>query len=313
MVIWGIGPLKREGTDWAESESNLDMKPIRFEEVQHEMNRRQFAEKYTKVVEKFWIKKEHAQNPVVVADALLRRFPNGVVRGFTALIVRGYSLLDEPRVAKVSIAKKNSSLTVHHGQIFQDKLPEVHVVKGRRCVSVAQALLDEFPAMVLEQQVALVDHLVRQNEDLYKQLQQVKALKEVMRMVNPMAESRPESMLRVRLRREGIWGFEPQIPVECDGVTRFVDLGNPKLRIALEYQGAVHFEDAEKRSQDSRRVNELRAAGWVVIEVTWPDLADQARWGRLLTELRKQIGRAEKERKMRRTPIPMPPDPFRPY
>lgn len=277
------------------------------------MNRRQFSAKYTRVVGTFWIKKEYAENPVVVADALLRRFPNGVIRGFTALIVRGYSLLDELRTAEISVPRGASHVTVLLGKVVRHKMPEVHVVKGRRCVSVAQALLDEFPAMVLEQQVALVDHLVRQNEDLYKQLQQVKALKEVMRMVNPMAESRPESMLRVRLRREGIWGFEPQIPVECDGVTRFVDLGNPKLRIALEYQGAVHFEDAEKRSQDSRRVNELRAAGWVVIEVTWPDLADQARWGRLLTELRKQIGRAEEERKMRRTPIPMPPDPFRPY
>ncbi|AJE66450.1 hypothetical protein [Corynebacterium glutamicum] len=289
------------------------MKPIRFEDVQHEMNRRQFSAKYTRVVGTFWIKKEYAENPVVVADALLRRFPNGVIRGFTALIVRGYSLLDEPRTAEISVPRGASHVTVLLGKVVRHKMPEVHVVKGRCCVSVAQALLDEFPAMVLEQQVALVDHLVRQNEDLYKQLQQVKALKEMMRLVNPMAESRPESMLRVRLRREGIWGFEPQIPVECDGVTRFVDLGNPKLRIALEYQGAVHFEDAEKRSQDSRRVNELRAAGWVVIEVTWPDLADQARWGRLLTELRKQIGRAEEERKMRRTPIPMPPDPFRPY
>lgn len=289
------------------------MKPIRFEDVQHEMNRRQFSAKYTRVVGTFWIKKEYAENPVVVADALLRRFPNGVIRGFTALIVRGYSLLDELRTAEISVPRGASHVTVLLGKVVRHKMPEVHVVKGRRCVSVAQALLDEFPSMVLEQQVALVDHLVRQNEDLYKQLQQVKALKEVMRLVNPMAESRPESMLRVRLRREGIWGFEPQIPVECDGVTRFVDLGNPKLRIALEYQGAVHFEDAEKRSQDSRRVNELRAAGWVVIEVTWPDLADQARWGRLLTELRKQIGWAEGERKMRRTPIPMPPDPFRPY
>lgn len=251
------------------------MKPIRFEDVQHEMNRRQFSAKYTRVVGTFWIKKEYAENPVVVADALLRRFPNGVIRGFTALIVRGYSLLDEPRTAEISVPRGASHVTVLLGKVVRHKMPEVHVVKGRRCVSVAQALLDEFPAMVLEQQVALVDHLVRQNEDLYKQLQQVKALKEVMRLVNPMAESRPESMLRVRLRREGIWGFEPQIPVECDGVTRFVDLGNPKLRIALEYQGAVHFEDAEKRSQDSRRVNELRAAGWVVIEVTWPDLADQ--------------------------------------
>lgn len=201
---------------------------------------------------------------------------------------------------EISVVKKNSSLIVHCGNVILRKTPEVFLVKGRRCVSESRALLDELPKMHIEQQVALVDYLVRQEEELYYRLKQVEELQEVIDLVNPMAESRPESMLRVRLVRTGVLGFEPQMPVGCESGTRYVDLGNPRLRIALEYQGAVHFENAEKRSQDSARVNELRAAGWVVIEVTWPDLRDQARWGRFLKELRRQISRAEDARKVRR-------------
>ncbi|WP_234359016.1 endonuclease domain-containing protein [Plantactinospora sp. BC1] len=47
--------------------------------------------------------------------------------------------------------------------------------------------------------------------------------------------------------------------------------GIPRLRIAIEYEGDHHRERAHFR-QDVARLNDLRAAGWVVLRFTADDV-----------------------------------------
>lgn len=278
-------------------QSNLDMRPIRYEELSSTLNRRQFVKTYTKVVGKYWIPKSCEEDPVIISDALLKRFPKGVIRGFTALLLWNYRLLDDQWVPEVTVPSDSSNPTTYLGRIRRRKLPEVHLVKGRRCVSVAQAIKDVLPGLKFEQQIALLDHLSRQDSKLKAILHDDEQLKKLVKWVNVDAESRPESLLRVRLIQEGFHDLVPQVEVKCGRRSRFVDLGDPLRRVGLEYQGSGHFDTAEKRAADSDRQNELRAAGWVLIEITWRDLQENTRWKGVVTRLAELLAEAERDRR----------------
>ena len=62
------------------------------------------------------------------------------------------------------------------------------------------------------------------------------------------------------------------VEVEHDG--RFVarvDLAWPEAKLAVEYDGAHHFEDGQI-ARDDARIARLRDAGWHVIRLSAPDL-----------------------------------------
>ena len=164
-------------------------------------------------------------------------------------------------------------------------------------MSVAQAIKDVLPGLKFEQQIALLDHLSRQDSKLKAILHDDEQLKKLVKWVNVDAESRPESLLRVRLIQEGFHDLVPQVEVKCGRRSRFVDLGDPLRRVGLEYQGSGHFDTAEKRAADSDRQNELRAAGWVLIEITWRDLQENTRWKGVVTRLAELLAEAERDRR----------------
>jgi very-short-patch-repair endonuclease len=92
-------------------------------------------------------------------------------------------------------------------------------------------------------------------------------------LVDARAESAPESRVRVALVLAGL-APQPQYEVRVGG--RFlarVDLAWPDAKVALEYEGAYHFEDGQI-ARDEERLARLRAAGWIVIRVSAPDLRD---------------------------------------
>lgn len=95
-------------------------------------------------------------------------------------------------------------------------------------------------------------------------------------LASPLAESQPESRVRVALALAGLRPV-PQYSVrDADG--RFVarvDLAFVEQRVAVEYDGAWHAE-AGQFARDRRRLNRLQAAGWTVLHVTAADLRDLA-------------------------------------
>ena len=92
-------------------------------------------------------------------------------------------------------------------------------------------------------------------------------------LVDPSAESPPESRVRVALVLAGL-APEPQYEVWSGG--RFiarVDFGWPAARLALEYEGAHHF-DGVQIARDDDRLERLVAAGWRVLRISAADLHD---------------------------------------
>ena len=92
-------------------------------------------------------------------------------------------------------------------------------------------------------------------------------------LVDPRAESAPESRVRVALVLAGLRPV-PQFRVVQDGVELArVDLCFPEAQLAVEYEGAHHF-DGEHIVRDDARYARLRAAGWRVIRLAAHDLRD---------------------------------------
>ena len=98
------------------------------------------------------------------------------------------------------------------------------------------------------------------------------------------AQSAPESRLRVRLVIAGLPRPVTQHPVPlATGITLHPDLAWPEFKVAVEYDGAWHA-GADQFHRDRRRLNQLVAAGWLVLHVT----ADRMRrdFGGVLREVR---------------------------
>lgn len=109
----------------------------------------------------------------------------------------------------------------------------------------------------------------------------------VVELMDPAAESAPESRLRVRLILAGLPRPVAQFEIFRDGVfVARVDLGYPDLKIAVEYDGRWHASAAQLE-RDRRRLNRLLGADWIVFHVT----ADQMRRGldELIDEIRAAI------------------------
>jgi hypothetical protein len=92
-------------------------------------------------------------------------------------------------------------------------------------------------------------------------------------LIDPRAESPPESRVRVALAMAGLEPV-PQYDVWEDGqFLGRVDFAWPEARLIVEYEGAHHFED-EHLARDDARYARLVAAGWRVIRLSAPDLRD---------------------------------------
>jgi Protein of unknown function (DUF559) len=90
-------------------------------------------------------------------------------------------------------------------------------------------------------------------------------------LVDPRAESAPESRVRVALIMAGLAPV-PQFEVFSAGLLLGrVDLAFPEARLAVEYEGAHHFEETQI-VKDDVRIARLESAGWRIIRLSAADL-----------------------------------------
>jgi len=98
-------------------------------------------------------------------------------------------------------------------------------------------------------------------------------VRRAVQLVDPRAESPPESLVRVALAMAGLAPV-PQFEVRQNGaLIARVDFAWPDARLAVEYDGAYHFEDGQI-VRDDARLARLAAVGWRVIRLSAADLHD---------------------------------------
>lgn len=102
-----------------------------------------------------------------------------------------------------------------------------------------------------------------------------RALLRAISLVDPAAESAPESRLRVRLVLAGLPKPVSQYVIErSDGFVGRVDLAWPEQRVAVEYDGH-HHAVPEQFHRDRARLNRLVTTdGWIILHITSRRLRD---------------------------------------
>lgn len=101
----------------------------------------------------------------------------------------------------------------------------------------------------------------------------IRRVRQALELVDPRAESQPESVLRVHLRLAGLVPVPQHVVRSGRRVVARVDLAFPEQRVAVEYDGAWHAL-REQLDADRVRMTSLRDAGWVVVHVTAAMLRD---------------------------------------
>jgi G:T-mismatch repair DNA endonuclease (very short patch repair protein) len=106
--------------------------------------------------------------------------------------------------------------------------------------------------------------------------------REIVGLADGLAESPPETRLRLLMLRAGLPRPVAQFRVfDDDGLIGRLDFAFPERKIAIEYDGAWHGERGQL-TRDRQRLNRLAAAGWRVVFVTAEDMRNQARLVRQL-------------------------------
>jgi very-short-patch-repair endonuclease len=122
-------------------------------------------------------------------------------------------------------------------------------------------------------------------------------LRELIPLVDPRAESQPESWTRLELIDHGLPSPKPQHWILIGGVPTYrLDLAYPHARVAIEYEGEEFHTSDEDREADERRREWLERHGWIVIVVTKESFSDVAlaEW---IGQVREALARAQRPRR----------------
>lgn len=78
-----------------------------------------------------------------------------------------------------------------------------------------------------------------------------------------------EQELQDLLRARGITGWVGNPLVRARGRSYYPDVAFPAQKVAIEFDGWEFHRDKQSFEKDRRRHNDLTAAGWTVLRVTW--------------------------------------------
>lgn len=172
------------------------------------------------------------------------------------------------------------------------------VLRGVRTLRLVRACVDLMRLLSLADAVVVADAV--QHAELvsleslvdefaaHRGLRGIRQAEHALELSSPLAESPPESRLRVNLVLAGLTPV-PQYDVRtADGrwLAR-VDLAFPEARVAIEYDGKEVHSRVDVFARDRQRQNALVQAGWVVLRYTAEDL--RLRPGAIAAEVRRAV------------------------
>lgn len=242
---------------------------------------------------------QHDENALyrMKALALARDVPQGRLSHATAARVRGYPLprrIFSDSTIHISFApdlgarRYRKGITAHYdGQ----RSTATVMIRGIRCSGPARIWVEMAAELRVDELVILGDHLVREPyywaeqrdephctvEDLRAALQSCGKLRgkvaaaRALDLVRVGADSPQETKFRLALMEAGLPEPQLQVPLNpSDPQSRCADAGYPQHRVAIQYDGAGHFNPQQAR-KDQRRDNAFVAEGWLVLRFNVED------------------------------------------
>ena len=210
--------------------------------------------------------------------------PGSVLSHTSAALLLGLSGFDVPnRVHCISPTRYT------HNPIgmarFRTHVPadQVLSVRGIPTTCLERTVVDSIRVLPLSQGIALADNAIRHgmarnialrvNAEKTDPRFRAKA-QAILQLAAGTSDSPPESYLRLLALRAGGTQWIPQLRVTVDGQNYFPDLADPTIRLALEYDGKVKYDQRDALYREKLREDALRSAGWTVIRFSARDLRD---------------------------------------
>lgn len=160
---------------------------------------------------------------------------------------------------------------------------DVDECRGRPVTSLPRTFVDLAATLSLDELVAVGDVVLRRAgaaalEDAVARAGRRKGVcraRLALPLLDPTSASPSETACRLLLHGAG-WTALQHAVVVRDQAGRWLceaDLGDPAAKVAVQYDGIVHFgNDAQQRIDDVGRDELARAAGWQVVVLTAKDL-----------------------------------------
>ena len=180
-----------------------------------------------------------------------------------------------------------------HGVAAHFSPRDLHAVvlaSGLRVTTAVQTWIALSADMSTPELVGIGDHLLRRTrpDASLGQLQRavdraagrhgVKRLREALELIRPRTDSVRETEVRLLLIDAGLPEPRVNAPLhDLDGhFIRHGDMVYPEYRVLVEYDGEQHRTDDEQYHRDKRQLEQLIAAGWLVVHVLKADMRDRA-------------------------------------
>lgn len=206
----------------------------------------------------------------------------GVLAGRSAAALHGAKWVDARLPAQVLWSNRRAPRGV---EVWSDGVApdEVTTINGMRVTTAARTALDIACREPFGPAVAAIDALARATrlgpDDVTALARRhpgrrgIRQARNVLRHIDPGAESPRETWLRLLLIRGGLPAPTTQIPIrnEYGVLVASMDMGWEGLKIAAEYDGDHHRMDRRQFTNDIRRAEIVNELGWIHIRVTAAD------------------------------------------
>ncbi len=196
----------------------------------------------------------------------------GIAMGLSAAALHGSGWIDARLPAELyrRNGKKADGIVIHRDELASDEVTRIH---GVGVTTLERTAFDlgrrrgRTRALIRVDALANANRLKRADvQSLIKTHRGVRGLvqlREVLDLMDGGSESPQETRTRLLLIDAGLPRPRTQI---CVGRWR-IDMGYEEFKVAIEYDGAQHWEDPEIRARDIEKYADLAARGWVIIRV----------------------------------------------
>ncbi|MFD3705225.1 endonuclease domain-containing protein [Nocardia sp. NPDC058658] len=203
----------------------------------------------------------------------------GVLVGLSAAAVLGTKWIEADSPAEVALPisrKAPSGIRVIQARIARHERCEVD---GFAVTTPVRTAFDLGRRLPRDRAVPIIDALCRATTltpntvsvfaDEHPGARGCGQLRALLPLIDPGAESPPESLTRLLLVDHGLPAPTTQLVVRTTGgefIAR-LDMGWERWRVAVEYDGAQHWTDTRQRTEDIDRHAALSDHGWQIIRV----------------------------------------------
>jgi hypothetical protein len=198
--------------------------------------------------------------------------------GHSAAAMHGTQWLPDDAPAELARVRQPApaGIVVHSGSLAAD---EICLRQSIDCTTPARTAYDIGRRVPGDTAIIRIDALLNATRcsvaeieriaDRYPGARGLRRLRTALDLADGGAESPKETELRLLLVRDGLPRPVTQILVVKQGhKPRRIDMGWPRWKIGVEYDGEQHFTNPHDYADDIERLEFLAAQGWIIVRVS---------------------------------------------